>query len=205
MAPLSVNRAGRMRCFFQLTALPLLSGLLLNGCQTVSRPPVETAHSPVEIEPESEVRPEFRQLQLSYAFQDPVPLMVRHFDDAGSLSPKDGILPVSLSGEWPEAELRIDCPHPSGDREKARLTLKLMRRNRRHSFEETWILAVPRSQIELLVEDLHQNGFFRGDGRPGDDAELKVTLDGRRMKQNWREDGRLLELAHRTLTRGRRL
>jgi len=188
-----------------LTVLPLLCGFLLNGCQTVSRQPVETVHSPVEIEPEKVERLEFRRLQLSYAFQDPMPLMARHYDDAGDLTPKDSVLPVSLSGEWPEAELRIDCPHPSGDLEKARLTLKLMRRNRRHSVEETWILAVPRSQMELLVEDLHQNGFFRGDGRPGDDAELQVTLDGRRMKQPWREDGRLLELAHRTLTRGRRL
>lgn len=205
MASLSVNRAGCMRCLLPLTALPLLGGFLLNGCQTVSRQPVETAHSPVEIEPESAARPEFRRLQLSYAFQDPMPLMARHFDDAGSLTPKDGVLPVSLSGEWPEAELRIDCPHPSGDLEKARLTLKLMRRSRRRSLEETWILAVPRPQIELLVEDLHQNGFFRGEGLPGDEAELRITLDGRRMKQPWREDGRLLELAHRTLTRGRRL
>lgn len=172
----------------------LLASLLLAGCR-----------APHVLERSEAGGIEFEQLSVEYEFDQPMRRLTRGYDaNPQSIVDNDVVERVAFKDQWSMARLNIECPHPSGRTDVARLTLTLSRpkTNGPGVVQEQHLLAVPRQQVDLLILDLARAGCFDDSLMNTGDAHLKVEIDRGRADRAWKNDERLLDFAHRTLTRG---
>lgn len=171
----------------------LITALLAGGCR-----------SPQYLERTESGGVSFEQFHAEYDFEEPIRQLTRGFDSNPQSIVDSEVEAVSWKEEWSFARLEIDCPNPAGERDVAQvtLTLKAPGPNGRGERTEKRLLAVPREQIDLLILDLAQSGFFDQTLRSSGAANLAVRIDQGRSERSWKHDGRLLDFAHRTLTRG---
>ena len=147
----------------------------------------------------------FDDLRVEYEFDQPMRRLSRGYDtDPQSIVDHDVVEPISWSDQWSLARLEIECPHPSGRTDVARVTLTLSRPkpNGPGVVQERRMLAVPRQQVDLLILDLARAGCFDDSLTSTGEARLKVRIDRGQADRSWKSDERLLDFAHRTLTRG---
>ena len=185
------------------TAL-LLFASVLAGC-----------HTPRKLELTSSGAPAFERFSAEYEIPSAADLLSRRF--AGSAvsidKPPDDLRQVqqvtattsSTPAENSTALLRVECPHPSGEIDAARLTLEVRSHDQttgREASVEVRRLMIPRQQIDLLIVDLARAGFFDEPEPPGARSSLSVTIDESRVARRWILDDRLLDFAHRTLKHG---
>lgn len=69
--------------------------------------------------------------------------------------------------------------------------------------DEIWILDIPRSEVDLLLADLSQSGFFSSQARPDRGTYVDVQVDAGRTQKTWTPDSRLDEFVHRVYGQGR--
>lgn len=133
-------------------------------------------------------------------------------------------------GSWPFARLRIEYPHPNNKPGYARATLRLGRApitasspgwservrgslNRLVTDEpavddseqlddEVWALDLPREQLDTVLIDLTERGFFKDQTRPTGDAKLKVSIDRGMASKRWSSEPQLDDLIHRIYSDG---
>lgn len=163
------------------------------GCQTAQRLEVSESGAPM-----------FKRFRAEYCFEQPKQLLGHSFEiDAGSAA-GSGVRTVGSESIWPEASLKIECPHPGGDTNLALLTLTLNDLSRGDAIvrKEVRQLSVSRSQVELLISDLARNGYFDESADSDDDSRLTIQIDRGKVDRRWRNDARILDLAHQTLTDG---
>lgn len=177
----------------------MLAGICLSGCRT-----------PHRLEVSEKGAPQFKRFRAEYEFDEPRRTLGRAFEtDPDSFVTGSGasVEPVSWQREWSVGRLTIQCPHPSGDANVARVVLSLERDDggRRAADKEVRVLVVPRTQVELLIADLTHSGFF--DERIGSDdgSNLTIEIDKGRVEQAWHHDARFLDFAYRAMTRGKSL
>lgn len=175
--------------FISLCLLPVL----LTGCRT-----------PQMLERSESGGVAFERLHVEYEFDQPMRQLSRGFDANPQSIVDNDVEPVAWTEQWSLARLTVECPHPSGRTDVARLTLTMSTPgpNGRGIVEEQRLLAVPRQQIDLLIVDLAQAGCFDESLTSTGDARLQVQIDHGQVDRSWKSDGRLLDFAHRTLTRG---
>jgi hypothetical protein len=148
--------------------------------------------------------------------------------------------PVPRPSTWASAQLRIQCPHPSGMDDRALVTLQLSETlivfretdptpaeqlrhglNRAVSFAAddqpatsaelwgdaaaTYTLEVPRYQLDLLLVDLADSGFFDDQRRPSAGSRLSVRIEGGKLTKTWSPDPRLDDFVTRTYRDGRQM
>jgi hypothetical protein len=179
---------GRLSLIWMIVAVPWLG-----GCR-----------SPQYLERTESGAVDFQHFHVEYEFDQPIRRLSRGFDaDPQSVVDSD-IEAVAWNEQWTRARLEIECPHPSGNNDVARVTLTLQAPgpNGRGRREERRFLAIPREQIDLLIFDMAQSGVFDETLSSSGEAQLNVRIDRGRVERSWKYDGRLLDFAHRTLTRG---
>jgi len=171
----------------------LVAALPLGGCR-----------APQYLERTESGEVDFQHLHVEYEFDQPIRRLSRGFDSDPQSVVDSEIENVAWKEQWTRARLDIECPHPSGDKEIARVTLTLQAPgpNGRGRREEQRLLAIPREQIDLLIFDMAQSGVFDETLSSSGEARLNVRIDRGRVERSWKQDGRLLDFAHRTLTRG---
>lgn len=176
--------------FYLAVCVPLC---LLSGCRSTR--PFERLESG---------NVDFEDIHVQYEFDQPARRLTRGFDSDPQSIVDNELEPVAWKEEWTRAQLEIECPHPSGNEDVARLTLTLTASgpNGRGVRREKRLLAIPRQQVELLILDLSRSGYFDETLTSAGGTLLNVELDRHRVDRSWNDDGRLLDFAHRTLTRG---
>ena len=124
-----------------------------------------------------------------------------------------------LPKDWTHATLQIQYPHPSGRTDAARATLRLSRQpvcaapdanlqptdaKRNESTEdELWTLDLPKYQLDLLLFDLANSGYFDGQMRPSGGAQLTVGVDQGETSKPWCSEPRLNDLLLRVYEEGK--
>lgn len=68
--------------------------------------------------------------------------------------------------------------------------------------DEIWVLDFPKQQLDLLLADLGNTGFFASQTRPGGGAELDVSVDRDRTQKPWTTEPRLDDLVSRVFREG---
>ena len=137
---------------------------------------------------------------------------------------------METGANWSIAELQIEYPHPDGDADLARATLRLSRgpavpksqtlAQRFHSslnwlswrdsqadsplqaHDELWVLDFPRQQLDLMLVDLANSGFFEDQKRPEGGTQLSVTIDRGQTAKPWSTDARLDGIVERVQREG---
>ena len=69
--------------------------------------------------------------------------------------------------------------------------------------DEIWVLDVPRQELDLLLFDLNDSGYFGDQARPTGAARLDVAIDQGRTTKTWTTEPRLDELVYRVYRHGR--
>jgi len=140
---------------------------------------------------------------------------------------------LSESAAWARATLTIQYPHPTGQADFARATLRLssLRDSEFQALDragekmgvdllatkafqasvlstqptrddELWILDLPRQQLDLLLTDLQQQGFFQSQSRNQLGTRLSVELDQHKLKKDWSPEPRLDQFMMRVYREG---
>lgn len=130
---------------------------------------------------------------------------------------------------WKSVRLQVDYPHPEGIPEIARATLRLSMQSdsvytpvdasvfhrgdtvppdlasetRPMCDDEIWILDIPRAQLDTLLVDLNEGGFFQSQMPNEVGTRLEVRIDGGRTAKTWMAEPRLDAFVHRIRTDGR--
>lgn len=172
----------------------LTVAVMVIGCRTTTQ----------RLEVTQSGTPKFERFHAEYQFEQPDRLLGRHYD-AGSTTGRPGVQTVAAESSWSEARLEIESPHPGGDNTLTLVTLTLNERRGTTAFLRKQVrqLTVSRSQVELLISDLARDGFFDAEApRLAENAQLAIQIDRGKVKRDWHEDARLLDLAHQTLTAG---
>ena len=180
-----------------LTASFGLATIIASGCQSTQKLEVTQSGAP-----------SFDQFRAEYRFEQADHLLNRSFAKVDirelTSTERSELRTVSAATSWSHAKLQIECPHLSGDSSLALLTLTLSDRRGPATLvhKKAMQLTIERSDIELLISDLANNGYF--DELSGDygNAQLKVQIDRGRLDRTWIDDARLLDLARRTLLNG---
>jgi hypothetical protein len=125
--------------------------------------------------------------------------------------------------------LTIEYPHPQGDPAMARATLRLSQQSTSRSkslvgawrshlswlpgatvarevtpaaADEVWVLDFPRQQLDLMLFDLANSGFFDDQSRHEGSAHLSVTIDRGRASKTWSPEARLDDVVLRVQREG---
>lgn len=69
--------------------------------------------------------------------------------------------------------------------------------------DEIWVLDIPRQQLDLLLTDLQQNGFFQAQTRSQSGTRLDVQLNWGRVQKEWSSEPRLDHFVSRVYREGR--
>lgn len=69
--------------------------------------------------------------------------------------------------------------------------------------DEIWVLDLPKQELDLLLFDLADSGFFDEQMRPSGAARLNVTIDRGETAKTWTTEPRLDELVYRVYRNGR--
>ncbi len=135
------------------------------------------------------------------------------------------------SEHWMGARLAIQYPHPDGTPGLARATLRLSGQPaparldakvyqpyepfpvsqdpgdlialRPLRDDEVWVLDFPKQQLDLLLTDLQQCGFFDNQLRNDPGTRLEVELNRGKTAKNWSPEPRLDDFVSRVQTEGR--
>ena len=78
----------------------------------------------------------------------------------------------------------------SGDKSAMQVSLDLPE-NPCHADDEIWALDFPKEQLDLLLTDLANSGFFDRQRRPCGGARLTVGIDRERITKAWTPESRL--------------
>ncbi|NQV25895.1 MAG: hypothetical protein HQ518_16165 [Rhodopirellula sp.] len=182
----------------------LLAGVLLAAVTTLSG-----CQSPQKLEVTQSGVPKFDRFRAEYHFGQADRRLGRAFDigakgvGAESVG-NSAVRTAAAESSWSAARLKIECPHPGGDLSLALLTLTLSdRRGATTSLSrDVRQLVISRSQVELLISDLANQGYFDVPDADAGSTQLEVQIDHGRIDRSWIDDARLLDLAHQTLTTG---
>lgn len=68
--------------------------------------------------------------------------------------------------------------------------------------QEVWTMDLPKSELDLLVSDLSESGFFSDQLRPKGAVALTCKTDGKVVSKRWSSESRLEEFINRTYTQG---
>lgn len=71
------------------------------------------------------------------------------------------------------------------------------------SDDESWVLDFPRQQLDLLLIDLAEGGFFDDQRRPTGGVQLAVRIDRGRASKSWNTEPRLDDFVTRTRREGK--
>lgn len=139
-------------------------------------------------------------------------------------------LAAATSTDWKKATLSVQYPGPDGDLTRARATLRLSAQAsapvsafkaasgwlglNRHPDEaspdmeskkddELWVLDLPKEELDLLLTDLQQGGFFESQTRSESGTELDVHLNWGHVKKEWSPEPRLDHFFSRVYREGR--
>lgn len=69
--------------------------------------------------------------------------------------------------------------------------------------DEIWVLDIPKEQLDLLLTDLQQSGFFQAQTRSQTGTKLDVQLNWGRMQKEWSSEPRLDHFMSRVYREGR--
>lgn len=69
--------------------------------------------------------------------------------------------------------------------------------------DEIWVLDIPKQQLDLLLSDLQQNGFFQPQTRSQTGTKLDVQLNYGRVQKEWSSEPRLDHFMSRVYREGR--
>lgn len=69
--------------------------------------------------------------------------------------------------------------------------------------DEIWVLDIPKQQLDLLLTDLQQNGFFQAQTRSQSGTKLDVQLNWGRVQKEWSSEPRLDHFMSRVYREGR--
>ena len=177
-----------------LVTASLTAVLVVSGCQSVQKLEVTQTGAP-----------KFERFQAEYHFKRADQLLGRSFAETSS---GDADVPpvqtVAAESSWTEARLDIECPHPAGDASLALLTLTLSDRRGPGAFlhRDTRELTIQRSDVDLLIGSLANDGYFDEQSDIVGGSQLAVQIDHGKVDREWVSDGRLLDLARQTLVDG---
>jgi len=171
---------------------------MTSGCQT-----------PQILEVSQSGAPKFERFRAEYHFEQADQLLGRSFEtsehetgdaDAGN----NPLRTVSAETSWSAARLAVECPHPGGDASLAMLELTLGNRSGLKSFvrQDVRQLAIPRSDVELLIGDLASQSYFDETSADSGNTRLTLQIDRGRIERSWINDARLLDLARQALLDG---
>ena len=171
------------------------------GCQT-----------PQKLEVSQSGAPKFERFRAEYRFEQADLLLGRNFETSANDNGKiDGgvhdrlrIRMVSAATSWSTARLTVECPHPGGDASLALIELTLGDRSGRTSFirKDVRQLVIQRSDVELLIGDLANQGYFDETSVDSGSTQLTLQIDRGRTERSWINDARLLDLARQALIDG---
>lgn len=185
-------------CWCLLIGVTMTAVAMTSGCQT-----------PQKLEVSQSGAPKFERFRAEYHFEQADQLLGRQFETrADGTSENDTgngpLRTVSAETSWSAARLTVECPHPGGDASLAMLELTLGNRSGLKSFvrKDVRQLAIPRSDVELLIGDLASQGYFDGTSAESGDTRLALQIDRGRVERSWINDARLLDLARQTLLDG---
>lgn len=190
------------RCFWQnwcmLISMTITAVAMIGGCQ-----------SPQKLEVSQSGAPKFERFRAEYHFEQADQLLGRQFESRADGASEDGagnnpLRTVSAETSWSAARLTVECPHPGGDASLAMLELTLGDRSGLKSFvrKDVRQLAIPRSDVELLIGDLASQGYFDEPSAESGDSRLALQIDRGRIERSWINDARLLDLARQALLDG---
>ena len=177
-----------------LVKVSLTAALVMSGCQSAQKLEVTQSGAP-----------KFERFRAEYRFDNADQLLGRSFADVSSGSETPAVQRVAAESFMSEARLKIECPHPAGDPSLALLTLTLSDRRGPGALlhKEARQLTIERSNVELLISSLANNGYF---DQPSDIVggnELAVQIDHGKINREWINDARLLDLARQALVDGK--
>ena len=194
---------GQSRCCWQccclLIGVAMATVAITGGCQT-----------PQKLEVSQSGAAKFERFRAEYRFEQADQLLSRNFETGDNGGGKDGrgrtgLRTVSAETSWATARLTVECPHPGGDASLALLELTLGDRNGLTSFvrKDVRQLAIPRSDVELLIGDLASQGYFDETSGDSGSTQLALQIDRARIERSWINDARLLDLARQALIDGK--
>lgn len=131
--------------------------------------------------------------------------------------------------QWKSVRLNVDYPHPEGIPGVARATLRLSTQSdsvytpveasvfhnegeipadlasetRPMCDDEIWILDFPQPQLDALLVELNEAGFFQSQMPNEIGTRLDVRIDGGRTAKTWMAEPHLDQFVHRIRTDGR--
>lgn len=173
----------------------LTAALMMSGCRSTQKLEVTQSGAP-----------KFERFRAEYRFGNADQLLGRSFAETPN---GDADVPpvqtVAAESSWTEARLDIECPHPAGDASLALLTLTLSDRRGPGSFihRDARRLTVQRSDVDLLISSLANDGYFDEPSDIVGGSQLAVQIDRGKVDREWVNDGRLLDLARQTLVDGK--
>jgi hypothetical protein len=71
---------------------------------------------------------------------------------------------------------------------------------------ESWVMDIPKIEVDRLIGAMHESGYFSKVHQPGNQSagvELVSTLDGKKMRKNWRQVAELDAMMLRVRQQGR--
>lgn len=191
-----------------------ITALLLAGCAIPHRVAVSNTGAP-----------QYKQIDISYRIPASHHALVRNSSE---------ILKVSSPAEAEPtiATLKVEYPHPDNNPELARATLRIAGKSSvtdspslvsrvrssiswlpgneppakvRTTDDEVWVLDFPRQQLDLMLFDLAQTGFFEDQTRHEGLAWLSISIDRGHMAKTWTTEARLDDIVNRVQREGRRI
>ena len=167
---------------------------MVSGCQSTQKLEVTQSGAP-----------KFERFRAEYRFGDADQLLGRSFTDMPSGADSPTVQTVAAESSWSEARLNIECPHPAGDPSLALLTLTLSDRRGPAAFlhRDARQLTIERSDIELLIGSLANDGYFDEPADIVGGSQLAVQIDHGKINREWFNDARLLDLASQALDDGK--
>ncbi len=179
--------------------------------------------------------PQYEKANIVYELdgaQRPLPLTDAEIKPAAFTETPDV---AAVAPEWAGATLTLQYPHPDGQEDTARATLRLSAEPLRNSptalaaatrwlgwnrtaeqpaatgdaaprqplrDDEIWVLDVPKQQLDLLLTDLQQSGFFQAQTRSQTGTKLDVQLNWGRVQKEWSSEPRLDHFMSRVYREG---
>ncbi len=171
----------------------------ISGCRT-----------PHRVELTSTGAPSFQTTEIVYELDDPGRILGNESTYAAELVnyAANGTGNVPQSGASSSAKLTIRYPSPSGNTDDVRCTLLVTgsaiagsKANSRTA-HQVRILDVPKSELDLLLVDLANVGFFDDAKGLGRAAKLTVAIDRGQTTKQWDHVPRLDDFVDRVYREG---
>jgi len=171
--------------------------------------------------------PRYKRVDISYRIPGSHRALAHNADG-------DGVIAASAETDAirSTATLKIAYPHPEDKPQLARATLRVSEMPKqgptrsivtrlRSSIswlpgsqmptkeiqtadDEVWVLDFPREQLDLMLVDLAQSGFFEDQSRHEGTVWLSIAIDRGSMSKTWSAEARLDDFVQRVQREGRR-